>query len=29
MHKPLIKGANDSHTKGHSDIAISFQLNLN
>jgi hypothetical protein len=29
MHKSLIKGANDSHTKGHSDIAISFQLNLN
>jgi hypothetical protein len=29
MHKPLIKGANDSSTKGHSDIAISFQLNIN
>ena len=29
MHKPLIKGANDSPSKGHSDIAINFQLNLN
>jgi hypothetical protein len=29
MHKPLIKGANDDSSKGHSDIAISFSLNVN
>jgi len=29
MHKPLIKGPNDDAFKGHSDVAISFPLNLN
>ncbi len=29
MHKPLIKGPNDDSSKGHSDIAISFSLNVN
>ncbi|MDP3468443.1 MAG: hypothetical protein Q8S11_08920 [Daejeonella sp.] len=28
MHKPLIKGPNDDPSKGHSDIAISFNLNV-
>jgi hypothetical protein len=28
MHKPLIKGPNDDPNKGHSDIAISFTLNV-
>jgi hypothetical protein len=29
MHKPLIKGPNDDSSKGHSDIAITFSLNVN
>lgn len=29
MHKPLVKGPNDDPAKGHSDIAISFPLNVN
>jgi len=29
MHKPLIKGPNDESSKGHSDIAITFSLNVN
>ena len=28
MHKPIIKGSNDDPNKGHSDIAISFKLNV-
>lgn len=28
MHKPIIKGPNDDPSKGHSDIAISFNLNV-
>jgi hypothetical protein len=29
MHKLLIKGPNNDSSKGHSDIAISFSLNVN
>jgi hypothetical protein len=28
MHKPIIKGPNDDPNKGHSDIAISFNINV-